>query len=430
MNAPHREQEPRLAVAQRLLLVADRPDVIGCVRPLAAGLDYAVTVATSLDQVHRYLDGGLPTLVVLDLCLSDSLGTQVIRHLQLRRTNVLLVLISSLDRPVLKSAQALVAHPGLRLHGVLQKPLDPAQLERELVSARRELLLDADDLERAIDAGELVVHYQPKIDLHSGHGWPIHSFEALARWQHPELGLVMPDQFIPLAEHCGLIRRLTLNIFGVALTEFAPILGRVPEMALAVNVSALLLRDESLAAELAGIAAEAGIRPSQVVLEITESGAFDDQVGVMEVMGRLRRAGFRLSMDDFGSGYSSLAQLYRMPFSELKLDRSLIRDLKDNDETRVIAELLIDLSRRLNITVCAEGTESRSNLEILRSMGCDAAQGFYFTEPRCLADFTPLLRYGNGAGPPLELVMSEGNSGTGSRRTAARTGSGNGRTQT
>jgi predicted signal transduction protein with EAL and GGDEF domain len=102
-----------------------------------------------------------------------------------------------------------------------------------------------------------------------------------------------------------------------------------------------------------------------------------------------------------------------MPFSELKLDRSLISDLRDNDETRVIAELLIDLSRRLNISVCAEGMESRSNLEILRSMGCDAAQGFYFTEPRRLADITPLLRYGNGSGTPVELVMPGQKAGTG-----------------
>lgn len=404
MNRNDRE-EARLAVAQRLLLVAEQADLVRTVRTRAAELDFAVSVETGLERIHRFLDANLPTLVALDLGLPDCLASRVIRHLQLRRSNLLLMLVTSGDRPLLRSAQALVTQPGLRLTGVLSKPLDTARLERELRAARCLLLLDGEELERAVEDGELVVYYQPKIDLHARHGWPIHSFEALARWQHPELGLVMPDQFIPLAEHCGLIHKVTMCIVRAALAEFAPILKRVPGLALAVNVSALLLRDEALADELSAIAGVHGVRPSQVVLEITESAAFHDQVAVMGVMGRLRQAGFRLSMDDFGSGYSSLAQLYRMPFSELKLDRSLILDLRENDESRVIAELLIDLSRRLNISVCAEGTESRSNLEILRAMGCDAAQGFYFAEPRRLADFEPFLRYGNGT--PIELVMSE-----------------------
>ncbi|HEY7840080.1 MAG TPA: EAL domain-containing response regulator [Gammaproteobacteria bacterium] len=390
-----------LAVLPRLLLVADHTDVIRRVRLVAERLGFEVRIVPDADWFRAYLSTGVPTVVLLDLAVSDAVAVEVIRHLQVRPGSARLMLMSRLDPSVLKVAEMLVSASGPRVDAVVRKPIDAVDIERQLSAARREILVDGFDLNQAIVKDEITVHYQPKIDLESPAAWRVVSFESLARWEHPSVGIIQPDFFIPLAERSGLIWPLSLRVIDVALTNFRDILKSRPGLTVSINLSPLLLKHEYLARDLRGIADRHGVDPSQVIFEISESGASDDQVAAIDGLGALRARGFRLSMDDFGSGRASLSQIRRLPLGEVKVDSTRIGDVAGSEEARVILELLIDLSRRLDISVCAKHIESRSRLELLRAMGCDRVQGFYFGRPQAFEAIRPLFRGATAA--PVEL---------------------------
>jgi len=363
-----------------LLLIALRPRTIKCVRSVAEHLGFAFSAVEDLDHFRTHLTVGDPGLIVLDLNIPASFGVAAIRQMQSRNTPASLVLISGLSDPFLKSTERMIVDSGLRLQTVLRSPLDTITLERELSRAHQELMFNAGDLAQALAKDQIRVHYQPVMELHSRNGWRVDSFEALARWQHPVLGLIQPGYFIPLAENSGFGLDLSRHIVDLALAEFAPVLGRRAAISLSFNMSPQLFHTDAWVNELVHLARKHDVNPARITLELSEYGLSDPDV-VDNAVGALREQGFRFSIDDFGVGDSSLVRYSRMQFSELKIHGSLIREVNESDEARIILELMIDLSRRLDIRVCAEGVENRSNVEMLRDMGCNRAQGFYFGEP-------------------------------------------------
>jgi diguanylate cyclase (GGDEF)-like protein len=242
-------------------------------------------------------------------------------------------------------------------------------------AARLRLLAE---LPRALEHDELCLHYQPKINLASG---AVDGVEALVRWHHPELGLLPPGQFVPLAESTGLIKRLSHWVLDAALTQCRRWCDSGQAVRIAVNLSARNLHDALLADTLSALLTHHDVQPDLLILEITESAVMADQARAMETLSRIHAMGVRIAIDDFGTGYSSLAYLTRLPVDELKLDRSFVIDMADNESDVHVARSVIELGHSLGLRVVAEGVEDRESEQVLCSLGCDTAQGYYFGTP-------------------------------------------------
>jgi len=248
--------------------------------------------------------------------------------------------------------------------------------ERDVYSPDRLKLLG--ELRRAIEQGELVLYYQPKISLQTSE---VLGFEALVRWQHPEQGLLTPDRFIPFAEHTGLVKPLTRYVMREALRSCAKWHEIGLDLGVAVNLSARDLLDLHLPDEVRLLLNETGIEPDRVELEITENTILSDPVRTRTILGRLKELGVRLAIDDFGSGYSSLGYLKRLPLDVLKIDKSFVMTMMSDDDSAAIVRSTIDLAHNLGLEVVAEGVASAEISAVLDRLRCDAAQGFYFSGP-------------------------------------------------
>jgi diguanylate cyclase (GGDEF)-like protein len=231
----------------------------------------------------------------------------------------------------------------------------------------------AGELRRAIERGELVIHYQPKADLSTGR---IVGAEALARWQHPEHGLLFSDQFVPIAERTGLIKPLSLYVVGAALAQCRAWSEEGLDLGVAVNLTIPDLLDLELPDRVAALLEETGVAPGRLELEITESTILADPFRVRQVLTRLNEMGLRLAIDDFGTGYSSLAYLKRLPVQTIKIDRSFVTGMCDDPSDATIVRSTIDLGRNLGLAVVAEGVETRETWNALRGLGCSLAQGY------------------------------------------------------
>jgi len=248
--------------------------------------------------------------------------------------------------------------------------------DRDQNSARRLTLLG--ELRRAVDRDELELFYQPKVDLRTG---DVAGVEALLRWDHPRLGKVAPDEFILAAEQTGLIRSLTRFALERALRQWQVWRKEGMVVDIAVNLSRRSLLDPSFVEDIKAILAIHRVPHGHLLLEITESSILADPVRAAEVCGRLNELGIGLSLDDFGAGYSSLGYLKRLPVQEIKIDKSFILGMTEDENDEVIVRSTIDLARNLGLRVVAEGVETRGVWDSLQSLGCDQAQGFFLGRP-------------------------------------------------
>ena len=276
--------------------------------------------------------------------------------------------------------------------------------DRDRHSVRRLAL--SGDLHHAIEAGQLVVHYQPKADLSTG---MVVGAEALVRWQHPSLGLVPPDEFIPLAEQTALIRPLTSVVLEAALRAAAgwqAVDGvRIP---VAVNLSLRSLLDTSIAEDVGTLLSRTGVAPGDLTLEITESAVMEDAAHTTAALDRLDQLGVRLSIDDFGTGYSSLSYLKDLPVDEVKIDKSFVLELAEGSRDEAIVRSVIELGHNLGLAVVAEGVENPGTWSVLQRLGCDTAQGYLLGRPMPDADFRRWVarsgRRPGGSRPPLSVA--------------------------
>jgi diguanylate cyclase (GGDEF)-like protein/PAS domain S-box-containing protein len=234
------------------------------------------------------------------------------------------------------------------------------------------------ELRRALDQRELILHYQPKALLGDGE---IRSVEALIRWNHPDRGLVGPDEFIPVIQQTGLIKPLTLYVIDEALRQCRSWLDEGVRLAVAVNLSARSLTDPDFPAEVAGLLERWNLDASLLELEITESSMLADPARTKQILEALAAMNIRLSVDDFGTGYSSLAYLKRLPLSEIKIDRSFVMNMDNDEDDAIIVRSTIDLARNLGLDVVAEGVETSETWALLTSLGCTAAQGYHLSRP-------------------------------------------------
>jgi diguanylate cyclase (GGDEF)-like protein len=244
------------------------------------------------------------------------------------------------------------------------------------------------DLRRAIADGQILVYYQPLAPAGRG---AIRSVEALVRWEHPTLGLLPPDQFIPLAEQTGMIRPLTRHVLETALAQCRVWRESGHEIGVAVNVGARDLLDADFPAEVSDCLEGAGVEPRMLELEITEDTIFGDPVRAQSVIGRLHGLGVRFAIDDFGAGQSSLSYLKRLPIDVLKIDRSFVLGMAENEDDAAIVQSAIHLGQNLRLTVVAEGVETVDVRHRLAGLGCDLIQGYGLARPLPAAELEPLL---------------------------------------
>ncbi|MCB1609296.1 MAG: EAL domain-containing protein, partial [Xanthomonadales bacterium] len=243
---------------------------------------------------------------------------------------------------------------------------------------QRDKLSLANDLRSALSRKELVLYYQPKLDLQRNQ--VIHA-EALVRWIHPTRGFVPPDAFIALAEQTGRIRELTRWVLMTAIAQVRGWHQMGHRVGVAVNLSAHDLMDDGLPDYVQDLLHKFSVNPRELVLEVTESAVMRDAVYGMEMLHRLRALGIGLAIDDYGTGYSSLSYLKQLPVDEIKIDKSFVMNLDRDIDDAVIVRSTIDLGHNMGLQVVAEGVEDASSLERLRGFGCDLAQGYFISRP-------------------------------------------------
>lgn len=376
---------------RRLLVLDDDAQVARTISHIAEDQGFEVRVASGPVPFFAAIDSGWPTHLAIDLVMPGMDGVEVLRSLAQRRCAARIIVTSGMGAKVLESARRGAAERGLCIAGILPKPFK-AQSLRDLLAlsgpvacpgvatcaepATRGLTVSASDLDTALQQDQFVLHYQPKVRLDDHR---VVGFEALVRWEHPRIGLVSPHQFIGVAEQTGRVAPLTYRIFEMGLAWLATC--PAPSLSLAFNLSASSLGDLGLADRLMASCNSNGIEPARVSLELTETSAMTDPAAALDVLTRLRIKGFSLSIDDFGTGYSSMLQLARLPFSEIKIDRSFVQSMLGSDESRKIVDSILNLGRTLGLTTVAEGVETEATRQLLREHGCDVAQGYLFGRP-------------------------------------------------
>lgn len=379
----------------QILLLDDDPLACMLLERQLANLGYhAVSKFDSGKAALSSLDdpAGRPALILLDLNMPEMDGIEFVRHLVERRYTGSLILISGEDERMRQAVEKLVRAHKINILGHLPKPVQPGDLAALLSawspaapgrprSAKKAYA--ADELRAAIANGELVNYYQPKVAVADG---AVVGVETLVRWQHPADGMVFPDQFIDLAEASGLIDDLTRVVLSSALAQARRWQDAGIFLKIAVNVSMDNLATLDFADYVATQAAASGIAPQDLVLEVTESRLMKDARAPLEILTRLRLKRFRLSIDDFGTGHSSLAQLCDIPFDELKIDQSFSHRAWADQTLRTMFNASLGLAQQLKIETVAEGIEDRADWDFLRQTGCDTAQGYFIARPMPAAD--------------------------------------------
>jgi len=340
-------------------------------------------------------------VVLLDLMMPGVDGIEVLRNLAEKKSTARVVLISGYDQSVLHSAERLAYDYGLKLEGQFTKPISIDALTEllatilskicceniESVNATPVLIKPSkiasfqptkDDLLSGIKNKEFMLHYQPQINMVNGE---LSGVEALVRWQHPVHGLIFPDSFIQLSENTGVIGQLTEEVTNLAVAQIERWRRQGAEIKVSVNISAQNITTLNLPEQLNELMARHKISPSMLVLEVTESALMGNLTLSLDILTRLRLKGIHLSIDDFGTGFSSLSQLHKIPFTELKIDQSFVADMDKNSDSYAIVETCIMLGHKLHMEVVAEGIEDQTIWNLLVEMGCDVAQGYFIAKP-------------------------------------------------
>ncbi|MEX0624639.1 EAL domain-containing protein [Saccharospirillum sp.] len=375
---------------KRLLVLDDELDVATTMCMMAQGISFETDHTDNVDQFLDMVDSWRPTHLIVDLQLPDRDGVEVLNTLAKSNCPAAVIIVSGLGGRILDSAARAASENGLLVSGILSKPFtrkalrqlllaEPTVPSPKLSQSQGTYLhsVTEEQLAKALDEHLFTAHFQPKIACS---GNELTGFECLARWTLPDGSMVPPDVFIRLAEKTGQIHALSRQIYHYALTNF-PQYAKSQQVKIALNLSPINLKDENFPRWLVNKCQEFDVEPSQVILEVTETASMDNPLALLENLTQFRIKGFHLSIDDFGVGYSSLVQLARLPFSEMKIDQMFIKNLAISEESQKIVIAIVNLGQSLGLNVTAEGVEDAWALDFLYEIGCDEAQGYYIAKP-------------------------------------------------
>jgi EAL domain-containing protein (putative c-di-GMP-specific phosphodiesterase class I)/FixJ family two-component response regulator len=374
-------------VSRRLLVVDDERIQRLIIARAVGNLGFVADAAASLDDALACLGDRAYDVVILDLSLGETDGISLLQALRDCGCDPVVIFISRLDDRIRIASMRLATAFGLRVAGSLHKPVAPAALRDMLLQTpprpaaapdRAVNVPTVEELTRAMHNNAIVTQFQPKVSLNDG---AVVGMESLARWPRGGSAPVPPDVFIPLAERSGVIATLTFSVMRQALIACSQWRKTHPACSVAVNISPLVLTDPTLPDEIDRMLHETGLSPGALVAEITESTVIANPLAAAQILTRLRIKGISLSIDDFGTGHSSLLSLLRMPFSELKIDQSFTSQCETDPEAWKIVRATVSMARELGLSVVAEGIETNSVAERLRDIGCQTGQGWLFGRP-------------------------------------------------
>ncbi|MBK7352770.1 MAG: EAL domain-containing response regulator [Nitrosomonas sp.] len=386
----------------KILILDDEPFMLKLLARMLAnqGFIHVVCCDNGKDALAQLnVESTRPDLILLDLNMPGMDGIEFIRHLVECQFTGSLILVSGEDERMLKTTERLVQAHKITVLGYLQKPVKSDALlamlaqwspPSEAVPVKPRKTYSSDDIRSAIARCELVNYYQPKVSVATG---AVIGVETLVRWQHATDGLIFPNQFITVAESSGLIDELTRLVLINAFNQAKLWQQSGLDFRVAVNVSMDNLASLDFQDLVVDLATQVGIPPHKIVLEVTESQLMRDMRVSLEILTRLRLKRFHLSIDDFGTGHSSLSQLRDIPFDELKIDQGFVHQAWKDDTLRVIYDASLALAKQLNMEAVAEGVEDRQDWDFLRQTGCDLAQGNFISKPLLALEFEDWIEY-------------------------------------
>jgi EAL domain-containing protein (putative c-di-GMP-specific phosphodiesterase class I)/CheY-like chemotaxis protein len=354
----------------------------------------ATSGAEALDQVEDRQQ--MFDIIVCDLQMPGMDGIEVIRQLANDGFGGGIILVSGKDKRVLKTAENMAQVRGLKVIGSLCKPMPV----HEIISLMNQYAVaeqhaswaisdvTANELDAAIRSGEITVNYQPQVDIKTG---VVKSVETLARWFHPERGMITPDIFIDIAERHDLIDAFADSIIMQATRQGAIWHKQGIDLSVAINISMCNLRHLDFPDRITDIVNQAGMDIKKLVIEITESRLVQDLGTYLDILSRLRLKGPLLSIDDFGTGYVSMDHLKQMPFGEIKIDRAFVNGAYKDDTARAILESSVSLAKQLDMTVVAKGVELKEDWDLVTELACDMVQGYYVAPPMDVETFDAWL---------------------------------------
>lgn len=385
----------------KIVIVDDDEQQANLMRAMAETAQLETEIFTnSIDFLNSSISAN--DIVVLDLQMPDKDGIEIMRELAIQNIKPNFILVSGFDERVLHSARQLAESKHLNVVATLSKPLKAKEFIALLSNTYTECLLEhrqqienalsakdteqitIEELKLAIRKHQLIIHLQPLVCFNKKQ---IQSAEILLRWQHPTKGLILPDDFIPLAEEHKLMNLLTEEVLGLAINEYHKLTASGINIKVSINLSAQNITDLSMPEKLEELVKNNQIEPDSIILEVTESALMNEISESLDILNRLRMKGFSLSIDDFGTGYSSLVKLYQAPFSELKIDQHFIMHMATDPDAAAIVRICILLAKELKMHTVAEGIETEDIWNQLKELGCDIAQGSFITEPMPTEDF-------------------------------------------
>ncbi len=387
-----------------VLIIDDDPFMLDYIKILLLRLEVAnISLASQGDiALNMIAENDRPfDIIICDLNMPEMDGVTLLRHLTRLGYAGGIIINSGADSSILNAVSALTTAHNLNLLGSLQKPVTPQKLitlfklyfeDKKAISLshaqpnKNNITVSA--LDNALNMGHIIAYYQPKIDIKNK---SVVGFEALARWVDPEIGIILPYLFIPLAEANNLIDKLTLIMFEQVIKQAEKWLIDYPNLKFAINFSMKSLEDLNLPDLLVQTIQPLKLTSKNIIIEVTESGLMENMTATMEVLARLKLQGFALSIDDFGTGYSSMNQLQKLPFSELKLDYSFVHGANSNKKSKAILESSVHLADNLKLSTVAEGVEDIDDWNLVKNLGCDVVQGYFIAKPMPVNDATTWL---------------------------------------
>ena len=343
--------------------------------------------AASGDEALAAVRAQAMDVLVCDLQTPGMDGVEFIRHVAEEQLAGSIIIASGLEPALISTVEQMADAHGLQVLGAIEKPLTKDKLQTLLRQYRPSQplkapevveLMSLDEIAQGIAGDEFLPYFQPKVFIGTRR---LVGTEALIRWRHPERGLVPPKAFIQVAEGTPLINELTAIMLDKSLAQCRVWLDQGWPLSVSINFSADVLSGVGVADHVAARTLAHGLEPAQVIVEVTESMVASNDAHMLETLARLRMKGFGLSIDDYGTGYSSLQQLSRIPFTELKIDRSLVDGAHEKPSLRTLLESSLELARKLKMKSVAEGVETEQDWNLLKELGCDIAQGYLVAKP-------------------------------------------------